>query len=525
MRTPTTTIASTAAAAAAAAAGAISTSLHTLKATQLQRLAQRTGIKTGGRKPVLIRRLETELLQCEFRRPCHVGSGSGSGSEREQESPQTTPTPLHPGPSMSILSIDMGIRNLAFAHLLVAPPPGSSSVDADGKSKDPSQGTHEDSAAAAAAPPSPLQSNLPTLTLNAWRRLSISDLDKQAEATEAATTTTTTTTEIGATAEAAEAAAAAAAAEEEDFSPTRHAHHAYTLLTTLLARYRPTHVLIERQRFRTGGSSAVQEWTIRVGVFEGMLHAVLYALRREWEGLLVGPGRRTAGGALPPPPPGVWGVEPGRVSRYCVDKALEWKFGDDGVGLLWGDGVRGANEQGDDGLGSLEGQQGQAQRQGQVEDLEIVESKRSSKKQTQKKQTQEELPVAAAEEPSFSTEPKKRKKSTREVKNMKMDLVGNWLRNATGPDNPQPGHLAVADHQELHQWVEAYRTQWEKKKTKSKKTKTEAEWLDIGKLDDLADCLVQGVTWLEWQVMRDHCIHHPTQLAEISLQLPARTRL
>ena len=61
------------------------------------------------------------------------------------------------------------------------------------------------------------------------------------------------------------------------FTPSGLSKVAYEVVTGLL-QHEPDVILIERQRFRSGGQAAVQEWTVRVNMLESMLWACLHTL-------------------------------------------------------------------------------------------------------------------------------------------------------------------------------------------------------------------------------------------------------
>ncbi|KAF7114316.1 hypothetical protein CNMCM5793_008268 [Aspergillus hiratsukae] len=374
--------------------------LTTLKASQLQRIAQATGIQSSGTKASLIERLSEELPAFSSPEP-----------ENHKSTCMSKGRDMGTGTGMSILSIDMGIQNLAYAHLLVS----------------------RDTATATTTPTGAAPASV-TVKLNAWRRLAVS---------EALVTDFGSPSSSRKTKEASKQQVKGETKDKEKhtFSPPEYARTAYTLVSNLLHRYQPSHVLIERQRFRSGGGSAVQEWTLRVGVFEGMLYAVLHTLGCE---------RREGDGARPGPV--VLGVEPRRVGAYWEDR----------------------------------------------------------------------LGISSA----FTSDGPK-KKTSKEGKKVKINLAGEWLRagmimgggdSGSGSGSLSPARLAVADDPDLRALVDAYLRRWEGKsnpRTSVSKVKTKAgeEAVaeddgavgvppDVRKMDDLADCLVQGVTWLEWQAMR-----------------------
>ncbi len=222
--------------------------LESLTIAKLQRLAITIGAPCSGTKAARVEGIRRAVANVEN---YHDGSSA----------------------PLSLLSIDMGIRNLSFSHL---------------------------TAPLRRVPKSPgyLQYEKPTLQV--WRRLAVSE---PIDTPDAVTSRVRSDPSKDVLSES--VIATPSKAPRETFEPVDYAKHAYDLIYYMVQTYRPTHVLIERQRFRSGGGSAVQEWTIRVGVFEGMLYSVLRTLTEE---------RRLQLSVEPMQPP--------RVNRYWLESPL-----------------------------------------------------------------------------------------------------------------------------------------------------------------------------------------------------------
>ncbi|KAJ5403346.1 hypothetical protein N7509_003217 [Penicillium cosmopolitanum] len=377
----------------------------------LQKLARATGIPSTGTRKVLAERIGEALDLQSAGRETNAEFEKGAGA-------------------LSVLSIDMGIQNLAFAHLRVDQP-----FHGIGKG---------------------ISGDLSRPKITAWRRLPLSDIatlrENRVGGIDPASkdgsvvdlglkqASPVTISESGLATESNPSPNSKSKSEDSNsdldaddeatkkktpsFDLPHYAETAHTLLHTLVAMYKPTHILIERQRFRSGSSSHVQEWTLRVGLFEAMLYAALEAMKKERGGSLSGVG--------------VYGIDPKRVVQYWGEKEPGFTNVEDG-----GD--------------------------------------------------------------------KKRKPTSREVKKAKIDTVARWLEAALSEtESSSTSSTSTSAHRKIdllsessppRTLAEAYLARL---RTGAKRgPKVVPVLKDLTKLDDLADCLLQGVTWVEWIRMRE----------------------
>ncbi|KAL8996427.1 MAG: hypothetical protein Q9169_004075 [Polycauliona sp. 2 TL-2023] len=318
--------------------------LRTCKLKQLETIARATGINSTGTKPILISHIQEAL------HPPSILGKKGQHKQRKRKD------------EYRIFSIDMGIRNLAYCHLTL-PPSWLHSLD-----------TLQNATISKAVIP----------TLHHWSRIDVSSPSDPE--TSPATTTKSSSPKT-----------------KESFTPAIYAPHAHTFLTKHILPHNPTHILIERQRFRSMGGSAVQEWTLRVNMFEAMLYAILqsYSAEGKW------------GGEVVP-------VLPSKVVKY------------------WVDGVDGIDAVGDGGM--------------------VEEGKRTTGKG------------------------KRASSMTERSKARKMGIVRDMVQNGSGI-------LLEGQAKEMGDLVMG--------KDKGKKRAEKGKGL--GKFDDLADCLLQGLAWVKWE--------------------------
>ncbi|KAG9234825.1 mitochondrial putative cruciform cutting endonuclease 1 [Amylocarpus encephaloides] len=298
----------------------------TLKLVQLKQLALKCGIASSGTKGCLINRLQDEIL-------LH------NASQEHKDRP------------VRILSIDMGIRNLAYCVLELP-----TSKKRKGGKKVP--------------------------ILQSWHRLAVSS---------APSPISTLDSDLVVNRE----------MEKESFTPATLSLIAYTLLKKRLLLQNPTHVLIERQRFRSMGSKHILEWTVRVNMFESILHGVLRALKEEgiWKG-------------------SVEAITPGRV------------------GTFW------------------------------IEDGEEIEPSPEGRKM------------------------RNTANAKLQNKGAKMDLVKRWLDKE---------NMIQLGNSEVDGVARAYKEKWSRTSPGRRPAAKGVDGEKMGKLDDLADSLLQGMAWAQWQ--------------------------
>ncbi|KAL9616308.1 MAG: hypothetical protein Q9160_008821 [Pyrenula sp. 1 TL-2023] len=427
--------------------------LDTLKAAQLQELAFAVGVASAGRKELVAQGIKDALTGVRGKAVPWLtehmpqdGRGKRSTErllQREKAAIITPKTTLGDGiPShdngnkqISVLSIDMGIRTLAYAHLTL-PTTSPSNLQAPAQAQHPS--------------------------LSAWRTVTIAPRP-------------------GMKSEFIPHSTAAASPEpdntRESFSPILYASHAYSLLTSLLfpqhalpsSSYpppstiypplpplhpQPTHLIIERQRFRTGNSSAVTDWALRVGVFEGMLHAVAETLKRE-RGLELC----------------VEGVDPKRVAGFWLRGLGKQATGKEK------DGVEDGEKNGDGKLrkGEKAGRQATI-RAKEVKMLKIQVAKRWLD-ELETRGTDEEKPLAKGFLESIDPKVKPVVDAYLLKSRSKAEREASKFLSSAQPKPKQKAATGAGPNQQ-------------------------PEKVHIPKLDDLADSLLQGMAYINWQQNR-----------------------
>lgn len=441
-----------------------SSPLWKLKNEHLTKLLIAIGGRSSGTKGVLIERLGWECARAKLpSSSLDYGFTSGRNLEGLKSTRGLTGSKLSDGSTglaprkdtIRVLSIDMGIKNLAFCvcDVPVSSAPTRKTLSKGGKK---TRGNTQS------------ESTL-ELSVVAWKRIAV----------------TGSTTPIGrkkkkvvsgdVDVEEKEKKTSPAAIEGDDpFSPMQLSKTAYKLVREVLLPYNPDTILIERQRFRSGGGSAVQEWTVRVNMFESMIWAVLTTLKKEAlaaqteandDGIEEGEGEDSL------TRPQIWDVSPMRVATFWISKEVQKLAERTNLGL--GDVKKGRKKVEKREKVDLVQRWILADAEGIEINEAVTISFEDGAAQTRDafmaSKSGPNRKSAALRKIKEPKEPKERKKTKEEKKEK---IVIPLVQISQVPGLPFAGVQSIVGEEAL---------------------------LDIGKLDDLADCLLQAGAWMKWE--------------------------
>ena len=445
--------------------------LNALKASHLKALAGVTGATSSGTKPTLISHLRTHLQH---------GLAASEDTQNRRRSPLGQLPIQH-----DIISIDMGIRNLAYCRITIPP-------------------SWELSSKSSTAP-----------KVKEWKRIAVSSLGATPGLGEANGFISSQKTEVLTSSR----KEPSTRSPKETFEPLAYSSHAYNLIARILQLPQPdsstlasptspsrqshgtspsanpiTHILIERQRFRSMGGSAVQEWTLRVNMFEAMLYAVLRTLRETgfWHG-------------------SVHPIVPGRVVKFWL--------GDEEAVVNEADAEDAEVEQHREG-GEGEEEEEDAKSGLQEDAAEKANGSESRNKQKGRK-SMKKVPTSAKAGNGTRRGKGKTPKSKPNTKMVKVKMVEHWLEDLALHPRPRLGStyldLAERPHFEMEGEAAEMAARFLKKRrggmkgnadcgaddaTANTPPATSVDAAPMGKLDDLADCLMQGMAWVKWEENR-----------------------
>ncbi|KAK1057180.1 hypothetical protein LTR12_014850 [Friedmanniomyces endolithicus] len=207
------------------------------------------------------------------------------------------------------------------------------------------------------------------------------------------------------------------------------------------------------QRFRSGGGPTIQEWTVRVNMLEAMLWACLATLRqtssldRTLSRTEAGSGARKGTGGFP----AVFEVLPARVAGFWV--------GEPGVSLRM---------------------TAETFTSGRVEPAASAVVSSSGRKRVQKK---DKVAVVRSWLDSHNN--------------------GNGNNNGNGDSHPDVSLAFSGDAAKIAKAFAAPSSRSPSRGATEEGSVEEESEERMGKRDDLADCLLQGVAWVRWEENRD----------------------